>query len=238
MSANYNIQMDNGDEITAKDLKAIIFDFDGTLVDSEPAWKSTFHELFADRYNVELSDEILWENTGNGVEFSVANISNAYQLNMDESEINKMTIDLHQEMHRLILEELPLRNGAIELFQWANEASVDMAICTASTDEMIDGYLSRLGIRNFFKEVTSTAISDVDKRKPHPYPYLETMKKLGVKASETLAIEDSPSGVTSSVAAGIKTIAIHNPFIEEKVLQARPTLQVKDFLQVLELLAS
>jgi len=220
------------------DLAAIIFDFDGTLVDSEPAWKSTFFDLFKERHGISISKEILWENTGNGVDLSVKNISNKYDLNLSESETSSTANDLHLEMQRKIIEELPLREGAIEVMDWAQQNDIALAICTASTSDLIDAYFEKHGLRDRFSHVFSTAVSEIEKRKPYAYPYLETMKLLRVQADQTIVIEDSPSGIKSAVSAGIRTIAIQDIFIEDQVSEAHPIFQVTDFSQVLELLAS
>lgn len=218
-------------------LKAIVFDFDGTLVDSEPVWKATFFELFKERYQIEVPMEILWANTGGGVDLSVRNISNRLSMGMTEIEIATMAHDLHAEMQRKILEELPLRVGVTQVFDWAISKSVSMAICTASTKELIESYFKKQNSLEIFAHIESTAISDLEHRKPFPYPYLQTLKALDVSAEHALVFEDSPSGITSAVAAGIPTIAIHNPFLELKDLEAQPKFVVEDFLQVLELLA-
>ena len=220
------------------DLKAIIFDFDGTLVDSEPVWNTTFFDLFKDRYGISVSQEILWGNTGRGVDLSTKAISDKYELNLSDFEFEKIAHELHSEMERKILSNLPLREGVVETMDWADENNISMAICTASTSEMIDRYFKNQLLRERFSHVFSTAVSTLEKRKPYPYPYLETMKLLGVDGHQTLVIEDSPSGIKSAVAAGTKTIAIHNPILEAKVAEARPIFQVKGFPQILELLAS
>ena len=219
------------------ELQAIIFDFDGTLVDSEPVWKDIFFDLFKEHYNVDVSYDILWKNTGGGVDKSVHNTANAYNLNFSNEQIIEMTNLINEEAHRRLL-TLPLRPGATELFEWAESQGIAMAICTASTYDLINTYFGNLDMLGYFDEVLSTSLSKPDERKPHPYPYLQLLTKLDIEADQTLVIEDSPAGVISSRAAGIATIAIHNPFIEDRVTEAKPMVQLKDFHQVLGLLAS
>lgn len=139
-------------------------------------------------------------------------------------------------MQRKILEELPLRESVVEVFDWALSNNIAMAICTASTAELVNGFLTKHEIREQLVTIISTVISDLKHRKPYPYPYLETMRQLGVGPQETLAIEDSPSGVKSAVAAGIPTIAIYNRFLAAKVLAEKPIYVFEGFPQVLELL--
>ena len=206
-------------KIDISNLKAIIFDFDGTLVDSEPVWKSTFFDLFKEEYGIEVPKKTLWENTGSGVDFSVKNISKEFDLEMDEVEIAQVAKKLHIEMQKKILEELPLRNGVSEFFE----------------RDLIETYFNHLGLLGIFSVIVSTSNSAADKRKPSPFPYLETLRLLGVDATESIVIEDSPKGVTSSVAAGIATVAIHNPFLEDDVLKVKPKFVVPDFFQILEL---
>lgn len=219
------------------DLKAIIFDFDGTIVDSEPLWKSVFIDLFRDNYGAELTQKVVWENTGKGVVISVTNISDVYSLNLSETEIDSVSKEINDQACRRIISELEPRPGAVELFNWCDNKNIKMAICTASTHEMIHEYCSKHNLIDNFEYVFSTAISDIEKRKPHPFPYLHSMERLGVTPNASLAIEDSPAGVKSAVTAGIATIAIHNPMIEQEVELENPLVQVEDFFQVLDLLA-
>lgn len=225
-------------KINISDLQAIIFDFDGTLVDSEPVWKSTFFDLFKKDYGVEVPQKILWENTGGGVDLSVLNISNKLELKMSEAEIESVAQRLHEKMQNNILEYLPLREGVTKVFDLAKANSIQMAVCTASTNELIESYFSKLGMQELFGVVVSTSDSDMQHRKPYPFPYLETLRLLNVEANKTLVIEDSPKGITSSVLAGIDTVAIHNPFLDLTNLENKPKFVVQDFLQVLELFSN
>ncbi len=219
-------------------LQGIIFDFDGTLVDSEPVWKSVFCDLFLDKYDIKLDEDLLWKNTGNGVDKSVSNISEYYTLNFSADEVATMVEQINDETHQRIMSDLPLRPGAVELFGWAKERSIAMAVCTASTHDLISTYLAKHNALDYFAEIISTIDVSFERRKPHPYPYLTTLKALNISADHALAIEDSPAGVQSAIAAQISTIAIHNPFLEEKVAAVGPMAQRQDFHQVLEFLVS
>ena len=213
-------------------LRALIFDFDGTLIDSEPVWKQVFYDLFQERHSVELTDELLWKNTGIGVDKSVANLDFAYELVMGEDDQARMVNDINEETHRRILEDLPLQEGVLELFNLAREHGLSTAICTASTNELITTFLTNHDLGRYIDVVVSTSSSPREQRKPYPYPYLETLKKLSIVATQAIVVEDSPSGVTSSLAAGIATIAIPHPKLIERVAALEPTALVQDFRQI------
>ncbi|HMS25477.1 MAG TPA: HAD family phosphatase [Acidimicrobiia bacterium] len=235
-----NQEVSSSDEpqiLNSAELQAIIFDFDGTLVDSEPLWNDIYFEIFQEHCNVDVSYDLLWKNTGNVVDTTVENISDAYALGFSSRRILEMTDLINEEADRRIL-TLPLRPGARELFEWAETRGIAMAICTAATYDQINTYFGELEMIGYFAEVLSTALSKPDERKPHPFPYLQLLSKLDVKPEQTLVFEDSVPGIISSRAAGITTIAIHNPFIEDRVTEAKPMVQLTDFHQVLELLAS
>lgn len=224
--------------LNVNELSGIIFDFDGTLVDSEPIWKSVFRDLFFEMYDTELSMEEQWKNTGNGVDKSVTNLAKLYGLDFSASQVADMTSRISEETHRRIIEDLPLRPGAVELFEWARRKNIVMAVCTASTQELISTYLTKHNALQYFAKIISTVDVIFEKRKPHPYPYLTSLEAISVSANRALAIEDSPAGVQSAIAAGIPTIAIHNRFLEERVADVGPMAQLQDFHQVLELLVS
>lgn len=156
---------------------------------------------------------------------------------MSTQEIDSVAHTLHETMEYKILNTLDLRDGAKELFDWAINNEVKLAICSASTEKMLTKYFSDKDLLHVFSEIHSTAISDMDKRKPFPYPYLKTMEKLDVAADQTLVIEDSPKGIESSNRAGAYTIAIENIYLTEKVVEQNPKHLVQDFLAILKLLS-
>ncbi len=233
-----NISPDSARSLNVDELRAIIFDFDGTLVDSEPVWKSVFYDLFLEHYDTKLEKEVQWKHTGKGVDQSVTNLAEHYELNFTADQVATMTESINKETHRRILADLPLRPGAVELFRWAKERDIDLAVCTASTHDLISTYLTNHDVRDYFSEITSTVDVGFEKRKPHPYAFLKTLAAMNVSAEQSLAIEDSPAGVQSAMAAEIPTLAIHNPFLEERVSAIGPMAQLQDFHQVLELLVS
>lgn len=229
---------ESSESINIDTLQAIIFDFDGTLVDSEPVWKEVFVDLFLKDCGIALSKEVLWSNTGNGVDRSVQNISDHYDLGFTHDDVMDMMDKINDESHKRIINDLPLRPGARELFEWAHNRGIAMAVCTASTYDLISTFLNKHDVHTYFTEIISTVDVEYEKRKPHPYSYQLTLDTLGINADRAIAIEDAPKGVASAMAAGIVTLAITNPMVQEKVAEVGPMAQLQDFHQVLEFLVS
>ena len=231
MTLNKNLQ---------KDLKSIIFDFDGTLVDSEPVWKQVFKEIFQEEHKVELTIEIMWKNTGMGVSRSINNISSELALELDEETVKATALKINDETHARIHETLPLRPGAIDLMEWAANKDINMGICSASDKEMLSYFVENRGLGSFISEIISTYGTPREEQKPSPIPYQRALNALGANVHETLAIEDSPAGVQSSLSAGINTVAIKSDvdLISDAVSKLNPTVQVADFQELLQLLSS
>jgi HAD superfamily hydrolase (TIGR01509 family) len=215
-------------------LRGIIFDFDGTMVDSEPVWKEVFVDVYRATHGVELTTPMLWENTGKGVDRSVATIDIKLDLGHDPTQQSFLVDSINEEVHRRILEETPLREGTVELLEFARANNIATAICTASTEELIATFLRNRDLTQYFDHITTTAYAPMHERKPEPFPYLKTLEALGVSAEEAIAIEDSPAGVTSALAAGIFTVAIPHAQLADQVSALNPTLLIQDFQQLLD----
>lgn len=219
------------------ELRALIFDFDGTLVDSEPIWKEVFVDLYLEKYDVELNHKLLWENTGNGVEAAVGNVNNFFDLEVDEKEFYSFIQELSNEAYERILGATP-RTGLVDVLDWAKENNIVMAICSASSKGFIEKYLANHSLEQYFVHITSTSNYEQKLRKPNPYPYTQTLEILGLDTNQALAFEDSPSGTTGAMSAGIKTIVLANEFLYEELEKLEPISLLQDFRPVFEYLVS
>lgn len=200
-------------------LSAVIFDFDGIIVDSEPMHFRAFNEVLNP-----LELKITWEDYCET--YIGFDDRDAFRTLFKE---NNRTFCGH-ELSRLIEqkadvfqkyiengEALPLP-GAVELIK-SIPARLPIALCSGALREDIDPIINRLDIANCFTVIVTA--EDTDKSKPDPAPYKLTLEKLGIDDPETaIAIEDTPAGIVSAKGAGLKVLAVTNSYDRAYLMEA------------------
>ena len=178
-------------------IKALLFDFDGTLVDTESvefrAWEQTFLE-----HDVKLALERYGVGVGTLEGFSpLDELELLLGRKIDREGVNAKRVALEFE---LLASEV-LRPGVHEYLEDARELGLRVAIVSSSSDDWIEGNLSRLE-RSHGWECIVAANGDVARAKPAPTLYLEALERLGVAANEAVAFEDSSNGARAARAPG------------------------------------
>jgi len=180
---------------------AVFWDMDGTLVDTEPYWINAEHAIVAEAGGV-WDDEYAHQLVGNDLMVSAEFIR-------DHSPVELEPVQIIEELLRRVVDQVrdhvPWRPGAVELLTALREAGVPNALVTMSWRSLADAVVSALPAGAFDAVITG---DKVEHGKPHPEPYLAAARALGVGLAESVAIEDSPTGVRSAVAAGVPTLAV------------------------------
>ena len=180
---------------------AVLWDMDGTLVDTEPYWIQAEHAVVAAHGGV-WSDEYAHQLVGNALEVSA-------QLIIDRSGIGLTVPEIIGALLEHVIAEVerrvPWRPGARELLLELGELGVPSVLVTMSWRALADMVVAQLPHDAFHALVTG---DEVSRGKPHPEPYLAAARLLGLDPADCIAIEDSPAGVRSAAAAGVPTIAI------------------------------
>ncbi|MCW2135898.1 haloacid dehalogenase superfamily, subfamily IA, variant 3 with third motif having DD or ED [Actinoplanes cyaneus] len=175
---------------------------DGTLVDSEKLWGIALEEL-AVRAGGKLSEEARLAMVGTSMPVSMA----IFRDDMGQPDRpSAPDVDwIHDRVTELFAEGLVWRPGARELLLAVREAGLPTALVTSTARRLAEVALKTLGAENFDVLVCG---DEVRRAKPDPEPYLTAAGLLGVPIAECVAIEDSPSGVASAVAAGARVLAV------------------------------
>ncbi|MDP2994948.1 MAG: HAD-IA family hydrolase [Anaerolineales bacterium] len=187
-------------------IQALIFDFDGLILDTETPEAQIWQELYA-RYGQEFPlDE--WVRTVVGT--TVANLDPLAQL----ERLTGLPLDhqaLHEQAHRTRLDwqaVLPPLPGVADYLDSARRLGLSLAIASSSPHGRVDGYLRRLEFWNLFDAVICR--EDAPRIKPDPDLFLAALSALHVRADQALAFEDSPNGVKAAKAAGLRVVSVPN----------------------------
>ncbi|WP_063822253.1 hexitol phosphatase HxpB [Pleurocapsa sp. PCC 7319] len=187
-------------------IKAVIFDMDGLLIDSEPLWQEAEIEIFK-QINIMLTPELCLQTKGLRIDEVV---DYWYQklpwANLSPEKVEQLIVAKLIEL--IHTKGKPLK-GVDYAVSFTRQKQVKIALASSSYSKIIQAALHKLNLINAFEEVYS-AESEV-LGKPHPGVYLTTANKLNVLPQECLAIEDSLNGVLAAKAAQMKCIAIPEP---------------------------
>lgn len=182
-------------------MKAVLFDMDGTLTDSEKLWTLTLQEVAADLGGV-LSEEGRAATVGQSIPRAIELLHADLGLDGDLT----ATADLvRAKMAVHFANDLPWRDGAEQLLAEVRAAGLKTALVTATERPMLDGAMNTLGHNSFDVIVAG---DEVDHPKPHPEPYLRALAALGLGVHEAVAVEDSPTGAASAAAAGLTVLVV------------------------------
>ena len=188
---------------------AVLWDMDGTLVDTEPYWVQSEHEVVA-KYGGTWSHELAMNVVGFDLLDAGRYILEHSGIDVEPSDIVEELLD---RVVRRVEEAVPWRPGAVDLLTDLRDHGVRCALVTMSYRRFVAPILAGLPAGVFEAVVTGDAVSQ---GKPHPEPYLKAAALLGVDPARTLAIEDSNTGTRSAESAGCTVLVVpnHVPVLE------------------------
>lgn len=188
-----------GDQTTTP--AAVLWDMDGTLVDTEPYWIETEFAL-ASEYGGTWSRELALELVGNDLITSGRFIRRHMGIDLTPEEIVERLLD---GVVARVQHEVPWRPGARDLLERLGEAEVPCALVTMSYERFVVPILAQVPAGSFRAVVTGDAVT---RGKPDPEPYLTAARLLAVDPRACVAIEDSDPGATSAAAAGCTVLVV------------------------------
>lgn len=191
-------------------IKAVIFDMDGTIVDSEPIYEEISVDIYK-KYGINLSQEDYDRHMGIDIEDIWANILENHSVKEEFShyEIEDFMEDhIHSSYQGLVeAEDLELIPGVEDWFKFFKENGYKMIIASSSYAPVVEHIYQRFNLDQYMEDYVDG--SSIDNGKPAPDIFLKAAKKLGVKPEECLIIEDSENGVKGAKKAGSKVIAFN-----------------------------
>jgi HAD superfamily hydrolase (TIGR01509 family) len=201
-------------------MKAVLWDMDGTLVDTEPYWIAT-EQAMAEKYGATWTHADALHLVGSDLIDSGRYIKEVMGLDLTPEEIVEELLD---GVVVKVEHSVPWRPGAVELLTSLAEAGVRCGLVTMSYQRFVAPILAHLPPESFRVVVTGEQVAN---GKPHPEPYLTAAAALGVRPEDCVAIEDSDTGATSAEEAGCLVLVVENhvPVLEGPGRVFRETLE-------------
>lgn len=186
-----------------KKIKAVFFDLDGTLIDTEKYYNRCWPKAFA-HFGHETSAKECLDVRSLGNPHILKWMQERFGENVKCDEIRKYARSLVNEL--IEKEGLHLKEGVVECLEFLKTKNVCIYIVTATAIDRTENCITQVGIKKYFDKVISATM--VENGKPAPDVYLEAAKEANVNPSECIAVEDSPNGAYSAISAGMNTIMV------------------------------
>ena len=187
-------------------MRALIFDFDGLILDTELpdylSWQEVYHS-----YGVELSLEYWCTIVGGNAESDFE--PHDYLESLLQNQVDREQIWVSRRKSYLEhLENQPILPGVLSLLEEARDSGLKLAVASSSPENWVVGHITRLGLLDYF-DVIVTA-DDVELTKPDPGLFLLAADKMGVQPNEVIVLEDSGNGVKGAKRAGMFVVVVPN----------------------------
>ena len=203
-------------------LKALIFDFDGLILDTETPEVSVWQNIYKE-HGFELPIEE-WEKTVGGYGISTFNAAEHLAL-LSSGKVDSVSSNLrYRQESDAIIYASPILPGVMDLIHHAKSYGLKVAIGSSSPHSWVDAHTKRLGIYDLFDFIICQDDVEVGRTKPHPDIYLKVLEQLEVKNHEAIVLEDSLNGVLASRRAGIFVVAVPNGLTSKMNVQGDLTL--------------
>ena len=183
-------------------IKAVIFDLDGTLTDTEKFYQKAWPQAL-EHYGYKCEPWMPLELRSLGRPFAPLKFKEWFGEDFDYDRVRSYRKKLIEEY---LKPGIPLKPGAVEILDFLRESGITVAMATANDIERTKRYLGRIGLLDKFDRIICADM--VKHGKPAPDIYSYACESLGLEPGQTIAVEDSPNGVRSAAAAGCKTVMI------------------------------
>lgn len=212
------------------DFPAVIFDLDGTLVDSMGMWAEIDIEYLA-RYGITPPEHLQREIEGFRWSETAEYFKKRFHLRDSIEEIGADWLNMARDKY---LHEVPLKNGVREYLSFLKKQECHIAIASSNYLNLIEDVLRGRGIRDYFDEITTC--DDVSAGKPDPSVYLVTAEKMKVQPSDCLVFEDIPAGIMAGKNAGMTVIAVQDTYSQGMENEKRILADgfISDYRELLE----
>lgn len=188
-------------------LKAVLFDMDGVIVDTEPLHYKAYYQMF-DAVSINVSDELYTSFTGQ----STISICRTLCSHFNLSESPETLVALKRKFFKIIFEtdkDLHLIDGVLSLIKDYHNNGMTLVLASSASMTTINNVFDRFDLNQYF--IAKLSGADLKASKPHPEIFIKAAEASGYKKSECIVIEDSTNGIVAAKSAGIYCVGFKSP---------------------------
>lgn len=197
-------------------VQAVVFDMDGTLIDSEPFWKMAEQQVFS-AVGVKITDELAAQTAA----MTTKEVTTFWYQRFPwrGKSLEQVENEVVDRVYELIIQKGKPMRGVASMLEFAKGKGLKIGLATNAPKKLIPAVLEKLDATDLFHETASS--EDEAQGKPHPAVYLSVAKKLGVEPLHCIAFEDSYSGLLAATRAGMKTVVVpYGPAVTDNRIDA------------------
>ena len=211
--------------------RAVLFDMDGTLIDSMGIWGDIDVEFLGER-GIEVPHDLQKGIEGMSFSETAQYFKSTFELTETEEELKSIWNQMAYDKYRTVV---PMKPGAAEFLCWLKEHGYATAVCTSNSRELIDMIVENKGIAPWVDFVVTAC--EVNAGKPAPDIYLRAAQELGVEPVECVVFEDIPAGLLAGIRAGMTTCAVEDTYSEYCMDEKRQMADfvIRDYTELLDL---
>lgn len=189
-----------------KDIEAVLFDLDGSLVDSMWIWRDIDIEYLG-KFGIPLPEKL--QSDIEGMSFTETAIYFKERFQIPDS-VEQMKEDWNRMAWDKYTHHVPLKKGAREFVEYCHENGIKLGIATSNSRELVENVIRVHGLMDYFDSIVTGC--DVDRGKPAPDVYLEAAKRCGADPVKCLVFEDIVPGIMAGKSAGMKVCAVEDAY--------------------------
>ncbi len=185
-------------------IKAVLFDLDGTLVDSMWLWEDIDREYLS-RFDITLPEDL--QDMIQGMSFSETAVYFKERFLIPHS-LEEIKAEWNEMAWKKYAEEVPLKEGVLSFLKELSNRGIAMGIATSNSKELVELVVGKLGVAEYFNSIRTSC--EVAKGKPSPDIYQLVAKDLGAEPAECLVFEDIIAGIMAGKSAGMKVCSVYD----------------------------
>lgn len=208
-------------------LKAVLFDMDGVIVDTEPLHCKAYYKMF-DAVNITVSDTLYESFTGQSTSNICKQLCNLFNLSQSSETLVLLKRNFFKELF-FNDKSLALIDGVLDLIKDYHKNGITLVLASSASMATINNVFNRFGLNNYF--IAKLSGADLKASKPHPEIFIKAAIASGHSKNECLVIEDSTNGIKAAAAAGIFCVAFKSPHSKNQVY-TEATKIISDFKEI------